>query len=64
MMKEEHEEYSLQQVLSNTNESRAPLSKLLKLDIQKPAKGPGYSLLIPDEYDEDQSPVRYTGLKN
>ncbi|RCH81236.1 hypothetical protein CU098_004429 [Rhizopus stolonifer] len=62
-MKEEHEEYSLQKVLLNTNENRTPLSTLLKVDIQKPVKGSGYNLLLPEENDEDESPIRYTGLK-
>ena len=62
MMKEEHEEYLLQKVLSNEAESRTPLSTLLKLDIQKPVKGPGYSLLLPEENDEEQS-VKYSEAK-
>lgn len=63
MMKEEHEEYSLQKVLLSASESRTSLSTLLKLDIQKPVKGSGYNLLLPEENDEEQSSVRYTGLK-
>ncbi|OBZ85223.1 hypothetical protein A0J61_06719 [Choanephora cucurbitarum] len=62
MMKEEHEEYLLQKVLSNEAESRTSLSTLLKLDIQKPVKGPGYSLLLPEENDEEQS-VKYSEAK-
>lgn len=62
-MKEEHEEYSLQKILSSGAESRTSLSTLLKLDIQKPVKGSGYNLLLPDEYDEEQSSVRYTRSK-
>ncbi|KAG1474633.1 hypothetical protein G6F56_000244 [Rhizopus delemar] len=62
-MKEEHEEYSFQKILSSATESRTPLSTLLKLDIQKSVKGSGYNLLLPDEYDEEQASVRFTQSK-
>lgn len=53
-MKEEYEQYELQRMLLNVNDFRAPLSSLVNLDIQKPTKGAGYGISLPEEKEEDE----------
>lgn len=35
------------------------LALMVDIDIQKPSKGAGYGILLPDEKDEDETAVQY-----
>ncbi|EIE84399.1 hypothetical protein RO3G_09109 [Rhizopus delemar RA 99-880] len=58
-LKDEHDQYSLHILLSDDINSRVPLSELVNFDIQKPIKGSGYGILLPEEKEEAESSVHY-----
>lgn len=61
-MKEEHESYEVKRMLGG-DDSRFSLLKLVNVEIQKPVKGEGYGILLPNEKNEDDCIVRFTDAK-
>lgn len=61
-MKEEHESYEVGRML-NGDELRRSLHEIVNIDIQKPVKGERYGILLPEEKNESDCSVRFTGIK-
>ncbi|KAG1005310.1 hypothetical protein G6F57_008522 [Rhizopus arrhizus] len=51
-MKEEHNNYEVQRMLGGSSRSRLSLVEMVSTEIQKPVKGEGYGILLPEEKDE------------
>ncbi|KAG1454166.1 hypothetical protein G6F46_007552 [Rhizopus delemar] len=63
-MKEEHDSYEIQRVLEGSSSSRLLLVEMVGTEIQKPVKGEGYDILLPEEKDESDCNVQFTNIKN
>ncbi|CEI86246.1 hypothetical protein RMCBS344292_00689 [Rhizopus microsporus] len=61
-MKEEHDSYETQRMLEGSSSSRLSLVEMVNIEIQKPVKGEGYGILLPEEKDENDCSVRFTGI--
>ncbi|ORE03635.1 hypothetical protein BCV72DRAFT_28163 [Rhizopus microsporus var. microsporus] len=63
-MKEEHESYKVERML-NDDESRCSLLEMVNIDIQKPVKGEGYGILLPEGKKKKgcYCSMRFTGIK-
>ena len=62
-MKEEHDDYKLQQMFQRSSSSRLSLVEIVGTDIQKPVKGEGYGILLPAEQDESEYDIPFTDIK-
>lgn len=62
-MKQEHEQYEVQRMLGGT-ESRTSLVEMVNVDLQKPVKGDGYWILLPEEKDENNCSVEFVDIKD
>lgn len=56
-MKEEHGHNQLRKMMCQDIDGN--LALMVDIDIQKPLKGVGYGILLPDEKDEDETGVQY-----
>ncbi|CAO3667671.1 unnamed protein product [Rhizopus stolonifer] len=63
-MKEEHDSYEIQRMLEGNSSSRFSLVEMVSTEIQKPVKGEGYGILLPEEKDESDCNVQFTNIKN
>lgn len=63
-MKEEHNNYEVQRMLGGSSRSRLSLVEMVSTEIQKPVKGEGYGILLPEEKDESDCNVHFTNIKN
>lgn len=63
-MKEEHDNYEIQRMLEGSSSSRLSLVEMVSTEIQKPVKGEGYGILLPEEKDESNCDVQFINIKN
>lgn len=63
-MKEEHDSYEVQRMLKGSSSSHLSLVEMVSIEIQKPVKGEGYGILLPEEKDESDCNVQFTNIKN
>lgn len=56
-MKEEHDRNQLRKMMGQDIDGN--LALMVDIDIQKPLKGAGYRILLPDEKDENETGVQY-----
>ncbi|KAI8087474.1 hypothetical protein BDF21DRAFT_335635, partial [Thamnidium elegans] len=61
-MKYEHGEYLVQRILSDKIINCIPLVQMLNSNLTKPVKGLGYNIQLPEEKDENDSPINYTAF--
>lgn len=52
-MKNEHSQYEIESALSG-NDSRIPLTHLVKSNIKKPAESSGFGISVPEEKEEKE----------
>jgi hypothetical protein len=57
-MKNEHNQYEVERVLSG-GDNRVPLNQLVNLDIKKSTEGSGFGILVPDEKEEAECSVSF-----
>ncbi|KAI8365577.1 hypothetical protein BD560DRAFT_401908 [Blakeslea trispora] len=58
-MKQEHEQYELDNLLAQNDSRQSSLSNLVDNDIQKPCKGAGYGILLPKEKNADEIDLKH-----
>ncbi|KAI7905314.1 uncharacterized protein BX663DRAFT_541498 [Cokeromyces recurvatus] len=63
-MKEEHDSYEIQRMLKGSSSSRLSLVEMVNTEIQKPVKGEGYGILLPEKKDESGCNIQFTNIKN
>ncbi|KAG1442993.1 hypothetical protein G6F56_010840 [Rhizopus delemar] len=62
-MREEHDSYEIQRMLEGSSSSRLSLVEMVSTEIQKPVKGEGYGILLPEEKDESDCNVQFTKIQ-